>query len=114
MRRNGDDFCERPRCRRECTLTYLGTRRCGQQDGDERATESQAPCPGCLDLPLMTCVSAQVQQAAVRNSSDSTDCGSLRPFGGWRSKSKIVNATGLSGAFFESSEALCGLGEHSP
>ncbi len=56
----------------------------------------------------------QVQQAAVRNSSDSTDSGSLRPFGGWRSESKIVNATGLSGAFFESSEALCGLGEGSP
>ena len=33
---------------------------------------------------------------------------------GRRSKSKVVNATGLSGAFFESSEALCGLGEHSP
>ena len=30
------------------------------------------------------------------------------------SKSKIVNATGLSGAFLESSEALYGLGEHSP
>ncbi len=66
MRRNDDDSCERPRCRRECTLMYLGTRLCqrhwirlcGQQDGDERATESQAPCPGHLDMPLTTCVSA--------------------------------------------------------
>ena len=66
MRRNDDNSCERPRCRWECTLTYLGTRLCqrhwirlcGQQDGDERATEFQAACPGHLDLPLTTCVSA--------------------------------------------------------
>jgi len=46
MGMNDDDLCGRPRCRRECTLTYLGTRLCqrhwselcSQQDRDERTT----------------------------------------------------------------------------
>ena len=46
MRRNDDHLCERSRCRRECTLTYLLTRLCqhhwselcSQQDRGERTT----------------------------------------------------------------------------